>query len=201
MTYFGLANQPGLRALRNITPLFIFLLVACAGRKSVNLKQGEEVVLSQTSFKQDNQPVQTVLFREYLVQPGDVLDVLFQIRTWVKKDRSEVAVDHTITVKFVNSPELNETQRVRPDGNISLPYIGEYYVVDKNVAEIEAQLKNLYKSELRDPNIYVVIPEFREAIKELKKDLHTAPRWLSRLVKVRPDVWPVFFLEATIEKM
>lgn len=187
MNYFGYTSQTSSFACLVVAVVTLLLLVACVSQQSVNLKPGEEVVLSQISFKHDGDQVQTDLFADYRVQPGDVLDVLFQIRTWIKKDRFEVAVDHTITVKFVNSPELNETQRVRPDGNISLPYIGQYYVIDKNVSEVEAELKELYKEELRDPNLYVVIPEFREAIKELKKDLHTAPRGLSRLVKVRPD--------------
>jgi len=156
-------------------------------QKDIALAPKEEVELTGTTFSEDIDTVQYDIFPDYHIQPGDVLDVLFQIRTWIKKDRFEIAVDHVINVKFVHSPELNEQQRVRPDGRISLPYIGEYYVVGKTVGEVQDELTGLYRSELRDPELYVVIPEFREAIKELKHDLHTAPRGLSRLVTVRPD--------------
>ncbi|MBI4709745.1 MAG: SLBB domain-containing protein [Nitrospirae bacterium] len=38
----------------------------------------------------------------------------------------------------------------------------------------------------------VLVPEFRASIKELKADLKTAPRGLSRLVTVRPDGYVTF---------
>lgn len=159
----------------------------CATQQEVALEPKEEVELQGTTFSEDIETTHFDIFPDYHIQPGDVLDVLFQIRTWIQKDRFEIAVDHVVKVKFVHSPELNEEQRVRPDGRISLPYLGEYYVVGKTVGEIQDELTQLYKSELQDPELYVVIPEFREAIKELKRDLHTAPRGLSRLVTVRPD--------------
>ena len=132
------------------------------------------------------------LFQQYRIAPGDVLDVLYQIRTWVKKDDFKIAVDHTVTVKFVHSSELNESQRIRPDGNISLPYLGDVYVIDKTVSELRNELIGAYSNILKKPEIYVLIPEFRSGIRELKKDLHTAPRGLSRLVTVRPDGYVTF---------
>ncbi len=170
-----------------LATLFTLLNGGCATREPIELEPDEEVELTGTTFSQDLEDPDFELFAGYRIQPGDVLDVLFQIQTWIKKDRFEVSVDHTVTVKFVNAPELNEEQRVRPDGHISLPYLGEYYVVGKTVGEIHEELTRLYKRELKDPELYVLVPEFREAIKELKKDLHTAPRGLSRLVTVRPD--------------
>jgi len=167
--------------------LLLLLIGGCAEMEPIRLEPEEEMELTGTTFKQDVEDANYELFSGYRVQPGDVLDVLFQIQTWIKKDRFEVSVDHTISVKFINAPELNEEQRVRPDGNISLPYVGEYYVVGKTVGDIHKELTRMYRQELRDPELYVMIPEFREAIKELKKDLHTAPRGLSRLVTVRPD--------------
>jgi polysaccharide export outer membrane protein len=70
--------------------------------------------------------------------------------------------------------------------------VGEVHVVDKTVTELTSDLVNLYSKILRDPKIYVVVPEFSTHIKELKKDLHTAPRGLSRLVTVRPDGYVTF---------
>ncbi len=129
------------------------------------------------------------LFTEYHIAPGDVLDVLFQIQTWKPNERFTLAVDQEITVKFENTPELDETQNVRPDGTISLPYIGNIYVIGKTVDELTEELESLYREKevLQIPELYIVVGDFRSAIKELKNDLHTAPRGLSRLVTVRPD--------------
>jgi polysaccharide export outer membrane protein len=142
------------------------------------------------SFDQDQHPYD--LFPNYKLVPGDVLDVLFQIRSWTKYDEFKIAVDYTIEIKFLHAPELNETQRVRPDGHITLPYIGDIYVIGKTVDELTKELKEKYKDILSIPTLYVWIPDFRSSIKELKADLHTAPRGLSRLTTVRPDGYATF---------
>lgn len=168
-------------------------LFACAPIPTV--KQGEEVTIKGKTFSFDKQsyPSKLHLFPEYHIVPGDQLDVLFQIRTQLRKSGAfKIAVDHTISVKFVNLPELNEVQNVHPDGHISLPYIGEVFVVGKTVEELTQELRGQYRTVFRDPELYVVIPEFSTQIKELKKDLHTSSRGLSRLVTVRPDGFATF---------
>jgi len=168
-----------------ILPIFIFLMVGCSSTNEIPI--GREVTLEKTtfSFNQDVYPFD--LFPEYRLMSGDVLDVLFQIRTWIEKEKFKLAIDHVITIKFIHAPELNETQRIRPDGSISLPYLGKIRVIDKTVSELSTELKKRYSHILQNPDLYVVVPEFRSRIKELKRDLHTAPRGLSRLVTVRPD--------------
>jgi polysaccharide export outer membrane protein len=168
---------------------FILPLIGCAANR---VTSDGEVTLSRTTFSFDRETYSYDLFPEYHLMPGDVLDVLYQIRTWVRKESFKISVDNVISIKFVYNPELNETQMVRPDGRVSLPYLGEVYVLGKSVAELTKELKERYSKILQDPEIYVVVPEFRSAIKELKTDLHTAPRGLSRLVTVRPDGYVTF---------
>jgi len=178
----------------------LLILGACSTQQArMQLEVDEEVPVELGTFSFDENQMQYELFDQYRIQPGDVLDVLFQIQTWVKKPNFVVKVDHTVSVKFVHVPELNEEQRVRPDGNISLPYIGEYYVIDKTVSEIQDDLRRRYSRELQNPELYVTIPEFQESIRELKKDLHTAPRGLSRLVTVRPDGRVTFPMVGEVE--
>ncbi len=189
-----------LRIFQTCCICLVLVLAAggCGGQKA--LSEAPEIVMEETtfSFDQGTYPSQMQLFPEYRIVPGDVLDVLFQIRTWQKKDAFTLAVDHTVSVKFVHAPELNETQQIQPDGKISLPYIGEIYVLGKTVTELTDELKASYGNVLRDAEIYVTVPEFRSRIKELKKDLHTAPRGLSRLVTVRPDGYATFPLTGDV---
>lgn len=131
-------------------------------------------------------------FPRYRIAPGDVLDVLFQIRTWQEKSEFLLSVDNTVEIKFPNAPEMNESQIIRPNGMISLPYVGEMRVVGMTINELTEKLKKIYSTILRDPDLYVVVPDFRSSIKELKADLHTAPRGLSRLVTVSPDGYVTF---------
>lgn len=177
------------------------LLAATAGcSRKTDLAVREERELPGVTFSQEEgvYPAALNLFPEYLMQPGDVLDVLYQIRTWEEDPDFALTVDHTISVKFVHAPELNETQIVQPDGMVSLPYLGELKVSGLTVAGLTALLKEKYSHILKDPELYVTVPDFRQRIKELKYDLHTAPRGLSRLVTVRPDGYCTFFLAGDI---
>lgn len=150
---------------------------------------GSERVMNSTTFERDKAtyPDPTLLFTEYRLKPGDVLDVLFQIRTWELKEKFTLTVDDIVNVKFVDLPELNEEQNVNPDGFIYLPYIGGVKVADRTVQDVTDEVRSRFNQVLRDPKVYITVPEFSSHIKELKADLHTAPRGLSRLVTIRPD--------------
>jgi polysaccharide export outer membrane protein len=183
------------KRIRNFYAMIFFILLtpflmSCVSGGGPDINQ--EVALKRTSFSFDTDKAPYNVFPEYRLKPGDMLDVLFQIHTWTKKEFFKISVDNTVTVKFVNNPELDQKQLVRPDGAISLPYIGSVKVVGKTVEELTKELKFKYSKILQEPELYVVVPEFRSAIKELKTDLHTAPRGLSRLVTIRPDGYVTF---------
>jgi len=131
-------------------------------------------------------------FPSYRIHPGDILDILFQIRTWTLRKDFRLAIDHQVSVKFANAPELDTIQNIRPDGTISLAYIGKIKVLGKTTDELKADLIKRYRNILVNPEIYIVVPQFRSRIMEIKKDLHTAPRGLSRLTMVRPDGYATF---------
>ena len=155
------------------------------------LKTGEEIEIGRTTFSEDITS-EYMLFPDYRISPGDVLDVLYQVKSWEEQPEFKVAVDHIVSVRFIHYPQLNETQRVRPDGNISLAFLGSVRVIGMTVEELTAKLKEQYRDHLRETDLYIVLEEFRGAIKELKSDLKTAPRGLSRLVTVRPDGYATF---------
>lgn len=177
------------------SPLWLVVLgvmvVTLAGCATKPGHHRREVEMDRVTFTFDESE-EFDLFEQYEIQPGDLLDVLYQIKTWEEKKSFNLAVDNQISVKFPNVSKMNETQRIRPDGKITLPYLGDLYVVDMTIGELTAMLKEKYAGILKDPELYVIVREFRSAIKELKADLHTAPRGLSRLVTVRPDGYCTF---------
>lgn len=168
-----------------ILPLILFMFACITPER-------REVSINMTTFSFDRGQHPFEVFSDYVMAPGDLLDVLFQIRTWVKKDEFLLAVDHKITIKFLHASELDSSQQIRPDGTITLPYIGSVNVVDMTVENLTRKLQEKYKSILNVPEILVEVPDFRSSIRELKADLHTAPRGLSRLVTVRPDGYVTF---------
>lgn len=175
---------------------FIFLfslalmLNGCATDEGVPV--GSEVTMVPTTFPSHMKDLQIDRFPEYLIQAGDTLDILFAIKALEGKEEFKLQSDHTLAIKFPQIPEFNEVQRILPDGTISLPLIGNINIVGRTIHELTEELKNLYGKILKNPEIYISVPEFRERIKDLKTDLHTAPRGLSRLVTVRPDGYCTF---------
>ena len=75
---------------------------------------------------------------EYVIGYGDVLDVVF----------------------FYNR-ELNQVDlKVRPDGKISLPYLGDVAVAGKPVSALDSVLTARYSEILMNPNVTVLVRNF-----------------------------------------
>ena len=160
------------------------MLAGCANENK-RPEPGQIVEIPISSFPEA--PDDETIFQNYRIASGDVLDILFQASTWRRRDRFDLSVGNMVSVRFVHHGDLNTSQRILPDGTISLPYLGVTPVIGKTVAELTEELTEAYKAKLESPQVYVVVEEFANAIKELRQDLHTAPRGLSRLTTVRPD--------------
>lgn len=131
------------------------------------------------------------LFENYYISPGDVLDIVYHL----ERDRQpeyKINLYHTINVTFLDAPELNETQAVLPDGTITLPYIGKIEVVGKTSSELADELKQAYTGVLQSPELYVKIENFNARVEQIRNDLETSARGLSKLVNVRPDGYVTF---------
>lgn len=64
-----------------------------------------------------------------------------------------------VEVKFLYWPELNENQRIRSDGKISLQYLGAVPVVGFTPEQLAADLEQRYRAEIKDPQIEVIVRE------------------------------------------
>ena len=138
------------------------------------------------------------VFDRYEVAPGDVLDVVYNLER-SSRESYPITLYHTVSVRFINAPELDQNQEVLPDGTISLPYLGRYPVEGKTVDDLTAELNEQYDSIFRDPQIYIAIENFNARVEQVRRDLRTSARGLSKLVTVRPDGRATFPLIGTYE--
>lgn len=60
-----------------------------------------------------------------------------------------------VSVVFPGAIQFNQTQKIRLDGKISLPIIGEVMAVGKTPADFRDELTQQYESELQDPEVIV----------------------------------------------
>jgi polysaccharide biosynthesis/export protein len=75
----------------------------------------------------------------YVLRPGDVLDVNFEL-----------------------SPELNQEVSIQPDGFVTLKQIGDMHISGKSVPEFRESLKQEYSRFLHDPMITVLLKDFEK---------------------------------------
>jgi len=66
-----------------------------------------------------------------------------------------LASGDVVKLTFSSAPELNQAQKVRADGKLSLPLVGEVDASGKTVAQLQTELMQLYKSQLKTPEMTV----------------------------------------------
>ena len=62
-----------------------------------------------------------------------------------------------IEIATPTAVELTRTQKVGPDGRISLPLVGQLMAADRTIAELEADASAAYASQLRRPVVEVTL--------------------------------------------
>jgi len=67
-----------------------------------------------------------------------------------------------ISVKFRYWPEMNETQRIRPDGKVTLQMVDDVQAAGLTPMELDANLTTLYADHIKDPTISVIAEDFAQ---------------------------------------
>jgi polysaccharide export outer membrane protein len=96
---------------------------------------GERVhEVGRTSFPEIGFADWTEMEPEYVLYPGDEI---------------EIATPTAV--------ELTRTQKIGPDGRISLPLVGQIMAADRTIAEVEADAAAAFASQLRRPIVVVTL--------------------------------------------
>jgi len=131
------------------------------------------------------QPLEPVRGK-YVLRPGDVLDVVYQVRT------TEVAEYHldiqdVVELRFVSMPEHDQEQIIRADGLVTLPWIGDVRVLGLTPEEATQKIRRAYKGILRDPDVYVTVRESGASLNEFKRAISAEDEGQNKLLTIRPD--------------
>jgi polysaccharide biosynthesis/export protein len=119
--------------------LLVFICAGCGGGNRYISNRGGAVESAELDLS--NIPVRAEP-KEYLISQGDALDVL-----------------------FLYNADFNQLDlKVRPDGRISLPYVGDVSVAGKGLSELDSLLTTRYSEIIVDPDITVVVRNFRPQV-------------------------------------
>ena len=131
--------------------------------------------------------LETGNFPRYALQPGDLLELIFNLEYAVSGDDYRLDVLDQIEIRELDHPELDGTYLVRTDGKISLPYKGSVRVAGLTVDELTERLVELYADLFVDSRIFVKLVEFGARIEELKRVVSSDRRGQIFEARVRPD--------------
>jgi polysaccharide export outer membrane protein len=62
-----------------------------------------------------------------------------------------------IRISFPGAPELNQSQKIRTDGKVNLPLVGEVEAAGKTVVTLQADLSERYKTQLKSSTVTVTL--------------------------------------------
>ena len=66
-----------------------------------------------------------------------------------------LAPGDVVKLTFSSAPELNQSQKIRADGKLSLPLVGEVDAAGKTVGQLQSALVEIYKPQLKTPEVTV----------------------------------------------
>ena len=70
---------------------------------------------------------------------------------------NSLAIGDVLRFTYVGAPEFNQVQKVRPDGQVSLPTVGNIRAAGRSVNSLQASLTSLYGPHLNDPSVFVAV--------------------------------------------
>jgi polysaccharide export outer membrane protein len=68
-----------------------------------------------------------------------------------------LAPGDVVRLTFPGAPENNQSQKIRPDGKISLPMVGEVVAAGRRPADLQSELTALYKGQLVNNEVVVTL--------------------------------------------
>jgi protein involved in polysaccharide export with SLBB domain len=157
----------------------VLFLAGCAPytpHPTADISSGQQVYKNEVAY----------LGRDYLVSPGDELEIIYHLNVELQ-DRYLLAVGDQLRIEFYHYPQLDRTLDVRPDGKVTLPFEGDITAANLTPTQLSEAINRAYSTLLKKPQSTVTLIRYGQAIRELKEAIKTAGRGQSRLTLVAPD--------------
>lgn len=163
---------------RNIACFFTALLLSACAQDFEDLPGRELSVDRPASLN--------TTVGDYRLRPYDTLvaDYFFNLQP---QDEYVIQNGDEFEMRFATAPDLNIQQVVRPDGRISLPYVGEIVIAGKTPEQANAAIVARYRGKFRDSDLFFWLKRSRAAVEELRAVVSSNDRGQSKSLLVRPD--------------
>lgn len=129
---------------------------------------------------------QRTVDRDYLLSPGDQIQVIYQFPD-IREDQYHLAIGDQLRVEFLEYPRFDRTVDIRPDGRITIPYEGDIDAAGLTTAQLASAINKRYSKLMRRPHSSVSLIRYGQQVRELKDAINTSDRGMSRLIRVNLD--------------
>jgi polysaccharide export outer membrane protein len=82
----------------------------------------------------------------------------------VRQADGDIAPGDVLSITYAGAPELNLTQKVRADGKVSLPMIGDVRAAGRSVSSFQGSLASMYAKRLQEPKVVVSVVSAAAAV-------------------------------------
>jgi polysaccharide export outer membrane protein len=83
---------------------------------------------------------------------------------WKAQTPGTLAPGDVLKLTFSGATELNQSQKIRADGKVSLPVVGEVQAGGKRLGELQRQLSDLYRPQLKNSEVVVALESTTTAV-------------------------------------
>ena len=129
----------------------LFLISGCAGDPSMHPDDSHQVGTQPATSTQIPPEFAKILSQTNAVNPGASLKTNAPVES-VKLKEGDV-----ISIAFPSSPSLDTTQKIRVDGKIVLPLIGETHAAGMTPTELQDQLIKLFAPQVATKQVIVTL--------------------------------------------
>lgn len=70
-----------------------------------------------------------------------------------------LAVGDILRFSYAGAPEFNQSQKIQPNGMVSLPTVGNVQAAGLSVGSLQASLTSQYEGKLNDPTVVVAVEQ------------------------------------------
>ncbi|MDU9050276.1 MAG: polysaccharide biosynthesis/export family protein [Candidatus Electrothrix sp. Rat3] len=159
---------------------FFFLVVALGGC-------GDPEINIQHADLKKSEAVEPMISAEYLVGVGDELEIMYYIDSGSESADYLIDTEDELLVEFDYYPKLNKEVKVRPDGFITLPRVGDVKAAGLRPRDLAEKITTLFEPFFTRPGATVDVVDFNVKVNNLKNAITTTTRGESKQVTVRPD--------------
>lgn len=123
----------------------------------------------------------------YLIGPGDILEVSVLSAPAASARPYVLQVGDTLLLEFHRNEYLNRNLIIRPDGMVTLPYLGEIKAAGSTVQGFSREITSRYQKFFTKPRLTLSVVNFNAPQKELQTSFANSTTGQSKLLTVGYD--------------